>query len=110
MVKSEGIKLPEDKVIRSLRDDEEYKYLGILQAAQIKQPKKNEKIENEYKRRVRKILETKLSGQNVIKAINTWAIALLRYSAAFLDWTKDEKQQLDRTRKLLTRDNTRKVM
>ena len=90
MVKSEGIKLPEDKVIRSVRDDEEYKYLGILQAAQI--------------------LETKLSGQNVIKAINTWAIALLIYSAAFLDWTKDEKQQLDRTRKLLTRDNTRKVM
>ena len=62
-----------------------------------------EKIENEYKRRVRKILETKLSGENVIKAINTWATALLRYSAAFLDWTKEEKQQLDRrTRKLLT--------
>ena len=32
MVKFEGIKLPEDKVIRSLRDDEEYKYLGILRA------------------------------------------------------------------------------
>ena len=31
VVKSEGIKLPEDKVIRSLREDEEYKYLGILQ-------------------------------------------------------------------------------
>ena len=61
-----------------------------------------EKIENEYKRRVRKILETKLSGENVIKAINTWAIVLLN-SAAFLDWTKEEKQQLDRrTRKLLT--------
>ena len=109
MVKSEGIKLPEDKVIRSLRDDEEYKYLGILQAAQIKQLKMNEKIENEYKRRVRMILETKLSGENVIKAINTWAIVFLK-SAAFLDWTKDEKQQLDRTRKLLTRDYTRKVM
>ena len=62
-----------------------------------------EKIENEYKRRVRKILETKLSGENVIKAINTWAIVLLK-SAAFLDWTKEEKQQLDRrkTRKRLT--------
>ena len=32
VVKSEGIKLPEDKVIRSLREDEEYKYLGILRA------------------------------------------------------------------------------
>ena len=45
---------------------------------------------------------TKLSGENVIKGINTWAISLLRYSAAFLDWTKEELQQLDRrTRKLL---------
>ena len=103
MVKSEGIKLPEDKVIRSLRADEEYKYLGILQADQIKQQQMKEKIENDYKRRVRKMLETKLSGENVIKAINTWAMALLRYSLAFLDWTKEEKQQLDRrTRKLST--------
>ena len=61
-----------------------------------------EKIENEYKRRVRKILETKLSGENVIKAINTWAIVFLK-STAFLDWTKEEKQQLySRTRNLLT--------
>ena len=103
MVKSEGIKLQEDKVIRSLKEDKEYKYLGILQSDQIKLQKMKEKIENEYKRRVRKILETKLSGENVIKAINTWAIVLLK-SAAFLDWTKEEKQQLDRrkTRKLLT--------
>ena len=56
----------------------------------------------EYKRRIRKILETKLSGENVIKGINTLAISLLRYSAAFLDWTKEELKQLDRrTRKLL---------
>ena len=52
---------------------------------------------------MRKILETKLNGNNMIKGINTWAIALLRYSAAFLEWTKLEKEELDRdTRKLLT--------
>ena len=49
-------------------------------------------------------METKLSGENVIKQrTNTWAISLLRYSAAFLDWAKEELQQLhSRTRKLLT--------
>ena len=52
---------------------------------------------------MRKTLETKLNGKNVIKAINTWAVALLRYSAAFLQWTRLEKEELDRrTRKLLT--------
>ena len=44
-----------------------------------------------------------MNGQNVINAINTWAISLLRYSAVFLGWTKEEIQKLDRgTRKLLT--------
>ena len=62
-----------------------------------------EKITKEYKRRVRKVLETKLNGENMIKGINTWAVSLIRYSAALLDWTKEEKQSIDRkTRKLIT--------
>ena len=48
-------------------------------------------------------METKLSGENVIKGIDIFCISLLRYSAAFLDWAKEELQQLhSRTRKLLT--------
>ena len=65
-----------------------------------------DKVMKEYKRRVRKILETKLNAGNLIKGINTWAVSLLRYSAAFLDWTKFEMEQLDRqTRKLTTMHN-----
>ena len=49
------------------------------------------------------MLETKLNGNNVIKAINTWAVSVVRYSAPFLDWRKEEIQELDRrTRKLMT--------
>ena len=34
--------------------------------------------------------------------INTWAISVIRYSAAFLDWTKEKAKELDRwTRKQL---------
>ena len=52
---------------------------------------------------MRKILETKLNGGNIITGVNTWAISLLRYSAAFLDWTEAELEQMDRrTRKLIT--------
>ncbi|XP_068697162.1 uncharacterized protein [Montipora foliosa] len=65
-----------------------------------------ETVTKEYKRRIRKILETKLNGGNLVKATNTWAIPLLRYSAASLDWRKSELQDLDRkTRKLLTMHN-----
>ena len=51
-------------------------------------------VTKEYKRRVRKVLETKLSGGNIIKAINTWAIPVLRYSAPILKWRKTELQEL----------------
>ena len=103
LVKSDGIKLPDGKEMKSLNEGDGYKYLGVTEADEIKKKEMKEKVGKEYKRRIRKILETKLSGENVIKGINTWAISLLRYSAAFLDWTKEELQQLDRrTRKLLT--------
>ena len=106
VVKSEGIKLPDYKTIQGLKDGDSYKYLGILEADRIKHEEMKETVTKEYKRRVRKILETKLNGGNLVKAINTWAIPLLRYSAAFLDWRKSELQDLDRkTRKLLTMHN-----
>ena len=52
---------------------------------------------------MRNILKTKLNGGNIIAGINTWTTSLLRYSAAFLDWTWVELEQMDwRTRKLMT--------
>ena len=57
------------------------------------------------------MLETKLNGGNIIKAINTWAIPVLRYSAPVLKWRKTELQELDRrTRKLLTMHNAHHPM
>ena len=106
VVKSEGIKLPDYKTIQGLKDGDGYKYLGILEAERIRHEEMKETVTKEYKRRVRKILETKLNGGNLVKAINAWAIPPLRYSAAFLDWRKSELQDLDRkTRKLLTMHN-----
>ena len=50
--------------------------------------------------------ETKLNSGNVFKAINTWAVSVVRYSAAFLGWSKLKLGEIDRRmRKLLTMDN-----
>ena len=78
------------KVIKSL-EGESYKYLGVLK-------------EKCY-RRVRKVLETKLNRRNVLKAINTWAISVVRYSAAFLRWSRLQLEIDRRMRKLLTIHN-----
>ena len=79
------------------------KYLGILEIDQMKTKEMKEKVTKEYNRRIKLLLESKLNGGNVIKAINTWAVAVLRYSGGILDWNKDELQNMDRkTRKIMT--------
>ena len=62
-----------------------------------------DKIQKEYLRRTRILLETKLSSGNFIIGINTLAVPFFRYSAPFLKWTRDELKQMDqRKRKLIT--------
>ena len=58
-----------------------------------------EKITEDYLRRTRKLLKTKLYSRNLMKEINT----LLRYSGQFLKWTKlgTRTNGPDRTRKLM---------
>ena len=52
---------------------------------------------------MRKILKSKLNGGNIIKAINSWAVPVVRYTAGIMDWTQAELEDLDRkTRKLMS--------
>ena len=55
----------------------------------------------EYFRRVRRVLKSNLNGGDLVLGVNTWAMSLLRYSAAFISWRKCELQDIERkTRKL----------
>ena len=101
IVKSVGIELPDGKVIKSLQEGESYNYLGILEADDFLEKKMKLNVSKEYIRRLRKILKSKLNGENLVRGVNTWAVSLLRYSAAFISWRKSELQAIDRkTRKL----------
>ena len=106
ITKFDGISLPDGRCIKGLIKGAGYKYLGILQADQIRYTEMKEIVKAEYLRRVQKVLETNLNSSNIIKGINTWAISLLRYSAAFIEWNCEELTQLDqRTRKLMKMHN-----
>ena len=77
---TDGMELLNQDKIRTLGEKETYKCLGILETDTIKQVEMREKIQKEYLRKTRKLLETKLSSRNLIKGINTWAVPLVRYS------------------------------
>ena len=52
---------------------------------------------------MRNILQSKLNGGNIISAINSRAVSIVRYEARIISWTKMELEELDRkTRKLMT--------
>ena len=96
---TDGIELPNQDKIRTLGEKETYKYLGILEADTVKQVKMKDKIQKEYPRRTRKLLETKLSSRNLIKGINAWTVPQFSIEDAFWSgpvnlskWTKEQKK------------------
>ena len=103
IVKSVGIGLPDGKVIKSLQEGEIYKNLGILEVDEFLEENMKLNASKEYIRKLRKVLKSTLNGGNLVRGVNTWAVSLIRYSAAFVSWRKSELQAIDRkTRKLFS--------
>ena len=65
IVKSVGIELPDNKVIKSLQEGESYKDLGILEADKFLEEKMKLNVLKEHIRRLRKVLKSKLNGSNL---------------------------------------------
>ena len=64
---TDGIEKPNQDKIRTVGEKETYKYLAIMEADIIKQVEMKDKIQKEYLRITRKLLETKLPRRNLIK-------------------------------------------
>ena len=65
IVKSIGVELSDVKVIKSLQENESYKYLGVLEADKFLEEKMKFNVSKEYIRSLRKVLKSKLNGQNL---------------------------------------------
>ena len=48
------------------------------------------KVRQHCYRKVRKVLESGLNGENTVKVINTWTFAAVRYTAYIMDYNSDE--------------------
>ena len=98
-----GMELSSGELIPELESEKGYKYLGILEADDIMHTEMKDKIKKEYYRRARQLTSSKLNGGNTIRAINSRAVSLVRYSAGILKWTQDELKAMDRKkRKIMT--------
>jgi len=103
LVHLDGIYVPSGEKIREIDTEVGYKYLGILEADDIKSPEMKVNIKKEYLRRLKTILKSSLNSKNTVTAINSRAVSIIRYSAGIVGWTVNEMRELDRkTRKTLT--------
>ena len=102
VIDSDGVQLSNGERMQSV-DEEGYKYLGILEVDDLQHTVIKERFCAEYFRRLKKVLSSKLNGRNVIRAINAWVVAVMRYGAGVVNWTQTELQAIDRkTRKKLS--------
>ena len=75
--------------------------LLTLEADGVKHEEMKGQIKNEYIRRVRNILKSKLNGGNIIWAINSRAVSIVRYGEGMISWKKMEFEELDRKTRIL---------
>ena len=69
----------------------------------IKEGEKKDQFTREYKRRLKLVLRSKLIDRNKISGINSWAVAVIRYGAGIIGWSREERRSLDwATRKMMT--------
>ena len=90
----EGIQLPNGQEIGGAGAGG-YKYLGGLEFDKIMYDEMKRKVREVYQERVKLLMKTHLDGKNLFQALNTWAMSETRYSAALLDWMKEETKELD---------------
>ena len=92
--KAEGLRLLSGNMITAV-NEEGYRYLGIIELDKVKEQEMKLEFRAEYMCRLKLIMKSKLHCRNRIKAINTWAVSLLRYGAGIIEWKKVDLQKMD---------------
>lgn len=92
---AENIELSNNDIIKQLKITDSYKYLGFSQLLKFKKEVK-ETFDEEFKKRVKKLLKTSLSAGNMVRALNTWALPAVTYSFGVLKWSNTDLEKMDR--------------
>ena len=85
-LKDVNYQLDDGRQVKTMLAGDTYKYLGIKQARRIEHSQMKRELEEEYTKRIRKILASGLNGKNTVKAINTFAVPVLGNSFGIVQW------------------------
>lgn len=103
VVNSPNLQLSERVSLKSLSETDTYKYLGMAESLGVSVGDVKQTVKERFFCRLKKVLNSLLSGGNKTRAFNGWVMPLLTYSFGILRWTQTELDALDRkVRQLLT--------
>ena len=80
---ADEIELPSGEKISEIEEDG-YKYLGILKYSRMKEQEIKDMFRDEYFRRAKLILKSKLDGRNKVMAWDTWTVSIMSYGTGIL--------------------------
>ena len=80
LLKAKNITLDTTTDIKDLKPEESYKCLGVTEGDGIQNSSMRKKIRKECFRRVRSILRSELNARNIIDAINSLTLPVVKYS------------------------------
>jgi len=95
LVDTGDVPLPSEEVIRQLSSNHVYRYLGVFEADNCKTQMMKEKLLTDNKQRLKMILRSHLSGRNIVQAINSYVVSVMRYSEGIIHCTKEDLYSID---------------
>ena len=93
---SPGIRVSDTVVIQPLKEDSQYKFLGILENVRQEEKRTLECAEKTYLQRMSVIWSSPLSDANRVVASNQCALAVLKYPMWTQHWPLTELRRIDR--------------
>jgi RNA-splicing ligase RtcB len=81
--------------IQALGKEDAYKYLGIHQLLDTDVIETRKAVQKKVVERVTKLCKAMLTGKNLIKAINTWAVPVAVYTFGVLNWSRTALRMMD---------------
>ena len=74
-----------------------FKYLGFTQFRNIDQEKIKQELAKIFSHRIELIMKSNLNSKNTVKAINTFALAVVMHSFGYLHWSTRDVNKLQST-------------
>jgi hypothetical protein len=100
----------DDDTMVAMNEDDIYRYFSSMQSKKIKHAQMKHKLGEEYLKRTKNILKTKLNGKNTVEAVNTYATPVLTFSFRIVTWALTDLENLQaKTRVLQDTESTTPV-